>query len=86
MAAPSNLPSAAKIAADAKTEYDSRYGGVKPPLPVGIEDQAELFFQARELGVYLSRYHPSRRPERSEAPRCPFAPLARYEPPPHSAV
>ncbi|PZU61302.1 MAG: hypothetical protein DI547_02175, partial [Sphingobium sp.] len=35
---------------------------------------------------YVIRYHPSRRPERSEAPRCPFAPLARYEPPPHSAV
>ena len=56
MAAPSNLPSAAKIAADAKAEYDSRYGGIKPPLPVGIEDQAEMFFQAKELGVYLTEF------------------------------
>ncbi len=56
MAAPSNLPSAAKIAADAKIEYDARYGGIKPPLPVGIEDQAELFFQAKELGVYLREF------------------------------
>lgn len=56
MAAPSNLPSAAKIAADAKAEYDGRYGGIRPPLPVGIEDQAEMFFQAKELGVYLKEF------------------------------
>jgi hypothetical protein len=56
MAAPSNLPSAAKIAADAKAEYDARYGGIRPPLPEGIEDQAELFFQAKELGVYLKEF------------------------------
>ncbi len=56
MAAPSNLPSAAKIAADAKIEYDARYGGLFPPLPIGIEDQAELFFQKGELGVYLDEF------------------------------
>ena len=56
MAAPSNLPSAAKIAADAKAEYDSRYGGIKPPLPAGMEDQAEMFFQAKELGIYLKEF------------------------------
>ncbi len=42
--------------------------------------------QRRASAAQPRRYHPSRRPERSEAPRCPFAPLARYEPPPHSAV
>lgn len=56
MAAPSNLPSAARIAADAKAEYDSRYGGIKPPLPASIEDQAEMFFQAKELGIYLKEF------------------------------
>lgn len=56
MAAPSNLPSAARIAADAKAEYDSRYDGIKPPLPAGIDDQAEMFFQAKELGVYLTEF------------------------------
>jgi len=56
MAGPSFLPSAAKIAADAKAEYDSRYGDSRPPLPPGIEDQAEMFFHAGELGVYLKEY------------------------------
>ncbi len=56
MAAPSNLPNAAKIAQDAKTEYDARYSGIHPPLPLGIEDQAEMFFAAGELGVYLKEY------------------------------
>lgn len=51
--------------------------------------QGQVFgsrWDARFRLVDYNRYHPSRRPERSEAPRCPFAPLARYEPPPHSAV
>ena len=56
MAAPSNLPSAAAIASAAKVEYDARYGGLRPPLPAGIEDQAEMFFQRGELGVYLSEF------------------------------
>lgn len=56
MAAPSNLPSAAKIALDAKTEYDARYGGIRPPLSEKIEEQAEMFFNAGELGVYLKEY------------------------------
>lgn len=56
MAAPSNLPSAAKIAEDAKAEYDGRYAGLKPPLPVGIEEQAQLFFTNHELGVYLTEF------------------------------
>jgi|GEM_PF-567937 len=56
MAAPSNLPSAAKIAQDAKTEYDARYGGIRPPLPLAIEEQANQFFDAGELGVYLKEY------------------------------
>jgi hypothetical protein len=56
MAAPSNLPNARKIADDAKAEYDARFAGIHPPLPPGIEDQAEKFFQAGELGVYLKEY------------------------------
>ena len=56
MAPPSNLPSAAKIAADAKVEYDARYGGLKPSLPPGIEAQAQLFFENGELGVYLKEF------------------------------
>jgi hypothetical protein len=56
MAAPSNLPSAAKIAADAKVEFDGRYGGTRAPLPIGIEEQAELFFANGDLGVYLKEY------------------------------
>lgn len=56
MAAPSNLPSAATIAADAKIEYDARYGNLRAPLPPGIEDQAEQFFANGELGVYLSEF------------------------------
>ncbi len=56
MAAPSNLPSAAAIAADAKIEYDARYGAMRPPLPPGIEDQAEQFFANGELGVYLNEF------------------------------
>ncbi len=31
--------------------------------------------QRRASAAQPRRYHPSRRPERSEAPRCPFAPL-----------
>ncbi|MGY4457949.1 SIR2 family protein [Bradyrhizobium sp. LB13.1] len=56
MASPSNLPSAAIIAANAKKEYDGRFLGIKPPLPLGIEDQAEFFFQNNELGIYLKEY------------------------------
>jgi hypothetical protein len=54
MAPPSNLPSAAHLAAEAKRKHDARYGPPHPPLPTGIEEQAEYFFQRRELGtVYL---------------------------------
>lgn len=56
MAPPSNLPSAATIAGDAKAEYDARYGGLRPALPPGIEDQAEFFFARHELGVYLKEF------------------------------
>lgn len=56
MAAPSNLPNAAEIAAAAKVEYDARYGGMMSALPAGIEDQAEFFFQKGELGVYLNEF------------------------------
>jgi hypothetical protein len=54
MAAPSNLPNAAQLAAEAKRKHDAQYGATRPPLPVGIEEQAEYFFQRGELGtVYL---------------------------------
>jgi len=54
MAPPSNLPSAAAIAASAKQKYDGTYGATRPPLPIGVEDQAEFFFRRGELGkVYF---------------------------------
>lgn len=57
MAPPSSLPSAATLAADAKRKYDSQYGATRPPLPAGIEEQAEFFFRRGELGtVYLRTF------------------------------
>jgi hypothetical protein len=57
MAPPSGLPSAWTLANKAKRKYDARYAGVLPPLPALIEEQAELFFQAGQLGsVYLTEY------------------------------
>lgn len=56
MAAPSNLPSAAAIAAEAKQEYDARYAGHRPPLSPQIEEQAEFFFGRGELSIYLNEY------------------------------
>lgn len=54
MAAPSSLPSAAALAAIAKRKYDDLYGATRPELPVGVEDQAEFFFQRGELAnVYF---------------------------------
>jgi hypothetical protein len=57
MAPPSTLPSAWMLADRAKRKYDARYAGVLDPLPAPIEEQAEFFFQAGELGsVYLTEY------------------------------
>lgn len=57
MASPSDLPSAATLAAAAKRKYDARYGTSRPPLPQGIEEQAEFFFRQGDLGtVYLRTY------------------------------
>jgi len=54
MAPPSALPSAAALAAQAKQAYDAKYGGIREPLPAGIEEQAEFFFKRKELAtVYL---------------------------------
>ncbi len=54
---PSCLPSAANLAADAKAKYDAMYGASRPPLPAGIEDQAEYFFNRGELGtIYLRTF------------------------------
>jgi hypothetical protein len=54
MAPPSNLPKAADLAAAAKRKHDALYGATRPPLPRGIEKQAEYFFQRGELAtVYL---------------------------------
>jgi hypothetical protein len=54
MASPSNLPSAAQLASEAKRKYDSTYGVTRDPLPLGIEEQAEFFFQRDQLGtIYL---------------------------------
>lgn len=57
MAPPSDLPSAAVLAATAKRKYDARYGATRPPLPPGIEEQAEFFFRQGDLGtIYLRTY------------------------------
>jgi hypothetical protein len=54
MASPSNLPGAAQVAAEAKRLYSARYGTTRPPLPAGIEEQAEYFFNRGELAtIYL---------------------------------
>lgn len=56
MSAPSNLPSASAIAASASAKYAALYGADRPPLPAGIEEQAELFFQRGELfSIYFQR-------------------------------
>lgn len=57
MADPSNLPNAAQLASEAKRKHDAQYGATRPPLPAGIEEQAEYFFQRGELGtVYLRTF------------------------------
>ena len=54
MAPPSRLPSAAHLAAEAKTTYDGRYGASRAPLAADIEAQAQFFFERDELAtVYL---------------------------------
>lgn len=54
MGAPSHLPSAAELAAEAKRRYDGSHGQSRAPLPAEIGDQAEFFFQRGELGtIYL---------------------------------
>ena len=55
MAAPSYLPSANAIAAAAKHKYDTTHGASRPPLPEGIEEQAEFFFKQGELASIYFR-------------------------------
>lgn len=55
MAPPSSLPSAAAIAHEAKQRYDARHGPERAPLPAGIEEQAEFFFQRGELASIYFR-------------------------------
>jgi hypothetical protein len=55
MAAPSSLPSAAALAASAKRKYDATFGATRPPLPAGVENQAEFFFQRGELATVYFR-------------------------------
>lgn len=52
---PSRLPSAATIAASAKTKYDAMYGSTRAPLAANVEDQAEFFFQRGELDTIYFR-------------------------------
>ena len=57
MAPPSSLPSAAVLAHKAKAKYDATFGATRPPLAVSIDDQAQFFFEQRELNtVYLRTY------------------------------
>ena len=51
MSSPSNLPSAAALAAAAKKRYTARFGATQPPLADGIEEQAEFFFNTGDLGT-----------------------------------
>ena len=54
MAPPSNLPSAARVASDAKKIYDGTYGATRAPLADRLEEQAQFFFERGELStVYL---------------------------------
>jgi hypothetical protein len=55
MAPPSCLPSTATLAAAAKQKYDAIYGATRPALAVGIEQQAEFFFQRDELETVYFR-------------------------------
>jgi hypothetical protein len=55
MAPPSSLPSAAAIAWAAQEKYAGLYGNTRPPLPPGIEEQAEYFFQRGELETVYFR-------------------------------
>jgi hypothetical protein len=55
MTAPSSLPSAATIAAQAKQKYDATYGTTRPPLADGVEQQAEFFFHRGELATVYFR-------------------------------
>ena len=61
MAPPSNLPSAAAIAAEAKQEYDARYAGHRPLLSPQVEEQAEFFFGRGELPSERPRFIQTRR-------------------------
>lgn len=55
MAPPTCLRAAADIAALAKQKYDATFGATRPPLPSGIEDQAEFFFGRGELATVYFR-------------------------------
>jgi hypothetical protein len=55
MVPPSSLPSAAAVAAAAKQKYDGTYGATRDPLPGGLEEQAEFFFQRGELATIYFR-------------------------------
>ena len=54
MAPPSSLPCAAALAQKAKRKYESIYG-FEVPIPSGIDDQAEYFFQRHELATVYFR-------------------------------
>lgn len=57
MSSPSNLPSAAALAATAKRKYAARFGATRSPLADGIEEQAEFFFKSGDLGtLYLKAF------------------------------
>jgi hypothetical protein len=56
MSSPSNLPSAATLAGLAKQQYGAMYGATRPPLPDGIDEQAEFFFRQGQFAtVFLRR-------------------------------
>ncbi len=55
MARPSKVPSAAQLAAAAKSQYEATYGAGQPSLPTALGDQAEYFFRRGELETVFLR-------------------------------
>ncbi len=52
---PSSIPSAQALADQAKQKYDATHGAERPPLAVGIEEQATFFYAEGHLADYYLR-------------------------------
>jgi len=56
MAAPSNIPSAAQLAAKTKANYCAMHGASRPELPNELGEQAQFFFERDELATVFLRF------------------------------